>query len=59
MNIMIIAIVVIIGPIEFSTRDEKKNAITVTTDILTIAKPYANKNLHKTSLLAKTTIALL
>jgi len=38
-NTIIIAIVVIIGPIAFSTSEENKNASEVTTSILSDANP--------------------
>jgi hypothetical protein len=48
-NTIIIAIVETIGPIEFSTKPEKKKATDATVLILRKPYKYASKNLHKIS----------
>ena len=50
---IIIAIVETIGPIAFSTRDDKRKARDATTIMLKEANEYPNKNLQRISYLGK------
>ena len=56
MNTIITAIAATIGPIAFSTREEKRKASETTTDILKKLKQYAQINRHITSFDANTVI---
>ena len=55
-NTMMMLIVVMIGPIEFSAKMDKRNARDATVVMAMAAKPKAAKNLHIISLLFRMTI---